>query len=194
MRPRLETALPATRRDPLRRPLHRSIHTLMKTNRGRKRSKRSQRDWLVYDKILGYRLADVTGRYINIAAEERTSYGPLATDEPPIEVWYFGGSAMFGISQHNEHAIPSEIAKLAEHDGISVRTRNFAVPADTNWQETIRLAERLQREPGVRLSSSRTTEQTTQRLHGVTLRRSVFHRHSTASHHASRGRAFQCSI
>lgn len=83
--------------------------------------------------ILGTTLKDFTGTYLNISNGSRVSYSP---HDPEITVWFFGGSTMFGIGQRDNHTIPSEVAKLAEADGIKIRAENLGVTAYVNWQET----------------------------------------------------------
>ena len=96
-----------------------------------------------WDPFLGVRLTDYDGRDVDVRGGRRVSYEPK---DPELTVWYFGGSTMFGVGQRDAHTIPSEIARLAEADGISVRSENFGVSAWVNWQETMRLAELLDSE------------------------------------------------
>jgi len=72
----------------------------------------------------------------------RSAQAPGAIASDAREVWFFGGSAMFGLFQRDSHTIPSEVARLAAADGLRVRVVNRAVPAYTNWQELL-LLERL---------------------------------------------------
>lgn len=90
-----------------------------------------------FDLVLGVRNADAGDSVVD---GRRVTYVP---DRPNVRVWYFGGSTMYGIGQRPAHTIPSEIARLAERDGIRIEGLNFGVPADVNWQETIRFAEAL---------------------------------------------------
>lgn len=99
-----------------------------------------QSEYSLHDYTLGVRLRDYSGRYLNIEDGRRVTYEP---QEPVGTVWFFGGSTGFGIGQRDEHTIPSVLSRLAENDGTPVRILNFAVPGDTNWNETIRLAESL---------------------------------------------------
>ena len=55
-----------------------------------------------------------TGRYVNVEHGVRRSYEPPAGGSGrPRQVYFFGGSAMFGLFQRDEHTIPSEFARLA---------------------------------------------------------------------------------
>ncbi len=93
-----------------------------------------------YDPFLGWTLSDYSGDYVNVENGVRRSYKP-AGGADPVEVYFLGGSAMFGWFQRDGHTIPSEIARLAEADGIPVRVVNYGIPAYTNWQESLRLQE-----------------------------------------------------
>lgn len=98
----------------------------------------------LYDPVLGFRLPDVRGRYFNVIDGFRSSWSP---PEPAFTVWFFGGSTMFGIGQRDEHTIPSEIARLAESDGIAMAPVNFGVPAYVIRQEAILFQQLLTRRP-----------------------------------------------
>ena len=50
---------------------------------------------------------------------------------------------MFGFGQRDEHTIPSEIARLAEADGIRIRSVNFGVESYNGYQETMAFADAL---------------------------------------------------
>jgi lysophospholipase L1-like esterase len=99
----------------------------------------------VWDPLLGSRLPDRTlGRYVNVRDGRRVTYQP---PDPAVTVWYFGGSTMYGLGQRDGHTIPSEVARLAEREGLSIRGLNLGVNADNNWQETLRFAEALEAGP-----------------------------------------------
>jgi lysophospholipase L1-like esterase len=94
---------------------------------------------------VGSSLIDHEGRYVNVSGRVRASYeaAPVAGQEP-LDVWFFGGSTMFGFSaQRDDHTIPSEVVRLAEADGTTVRARNFGAPGYVNFQETVLLAQVL---------------------------------------------------
>ncbi|WP_426574213.1 hypothetical protein [Aquihabitans sp. McL0605] len=92
------------------------------------------------DPVTGWRLLDLRSRYLNITGGRRASLEPA---DPNLTVWYFGGSTMFGSSQRDDHTIPSEIARLAEADGVRVRSENFGVESYNNYQETMAFAAAL---------------------------------------------------
>ncbi|MFN8027584.1 MAG: hypothetical protein U0W40_14865 [Acidimicrobiia bacterium] len=88
----------------------------------------------VRDTYLGYRLDALTRRYTNVVDGARVSYQP-ATSGTPLTVWFFGGSALFGDGQRDDHTIPSEFARIAEEQGIPVEVRNYGRPGVAMWQE-----------------------------------------------------------
>jgi hypothetical protein len=79
--------------------------------------------------------------------------GVRRTDPSPapgadaVDVWFFGGSTMFGFGQRDQHTIPSVVARLAAEDGITVRAVNFGRPAFTAWQELLLFEDELARRP-----------------------------------------------
>jgi lysophospholipase L1-like esterase len=81
--------------------------------------------------------------FFNQTDTERVSYEPpLGEGQDPVRVGFFGGSAMAGIGQRDEHTIPSEFARLAEDAGVPVEVHNFGVAGWVSWQELLYL-ERL---------------------------------------------------
>ena len=86
------------------------------------------------------------GEYINTGHGERASYLPEGAEPSDgLEVWFFGGSTMFGEGQRDEYTIPSQIARLAEQDGIVVRPVNMGHQGQLLWQEMLRLERELGR-------------------------------------------------
>jgi hypothetical protein len=96
-------------------------------------------DGKYYDPYLGWVLADFKSSYVNVKDGIRRSYEPATAGRDPVEIYFLGGSAMFGWFQRDMHTIPSEVARLAEADGIPVRVVNYATPAYVNWQESLKL-------------------------------------------------------
>jgi lysophospholipase L1-like esterase len=89
----------------------------------------AQRD----DDELVFVAGEEDGTYTHVRDLSRRSYVP--EDPPMLDVWFFGGSTLFGIGQRDEHTIPSEIARLAEADGVPIRVQNFGFPSYETWQE-----------------------------------------------------------
>lgn len=76
------------------------------------------------------------GRYINTRAGVRRSYEPDVVGDVP-EVWFFGGSAMWGEGQRDLHTIASAVARIAEADGLPVHVTNRGERAWVIWQEAL---------------------------------------------------------
>jgi hypothetical protein len=95
-------------------------------------------DGKAFDPFLGWRVDDYDGRYVHVSQGIRRSYEPAgAGADDAVEVVLFGGSTMFGAFQRDEHTIPSELARLAEDDGIPLRVVNRGQLAYMNWQEVL---------------------------------------------------------
>lgn len=87
------------------------------------------------------RVADVDGDNITSDGGVRRSHQPGAA--APIEVWFFGGGALWGEGQRDGHTIPSEVARRAEADGRAVRVVNFGQPGYTTWQSALLFEQEL---------------------------------------------------
>ncbi|MEZ5178646.1 MAG: hypothetical protein R2746_10305 [Acidimicrobiales bacterium] len=87
---------------------------------------------------------DTDLRYTHVDGVERRSM-PAVPGAP--EVWFFGGSTLFGVGQRDEHTIPSEVARIAEREGTPVTVHDFGWSAYMAWQE-VGLLRRLVEERG----------------------------------------------
>lgn len=91
-----------------------------------------------YVPFIGPREATVHGRYVSSSEGIRGSYEPAgARRGDAFEVWFFGGSALWGEGQRDRHTIPSEVARLAEADGTPVRVVNYGLRGYTALQEVL---------------------------------------------------------
>ncbi|MBL8774576.1 MAG: hypothetical protein JNK12_01540 [Acidimicrobiales bacterium] len=89
------------------------------------------------------RVADVDGTAIQVDGAVRRSYEPAALGPGTPEVWFLGGAALWGQGQRDEHTIPSEVARLAEAEGRSIRAVNLGQPGYTSWQSALLLEQEL---------------------------------------------------
>lgn len=90
----------------------------------------------VYEPFIGARERPVRGRYIATSDGVRESYQPPGAEgDDALEVWFFGGSTMWGEGQRDEHTIPSEVARIAEAAGTTIRAVNFGERGYTAFQE-----------------------------------------------------------
>lgn len=97
---------------------------------------------IVYTPYTGWSLRDFEGRYVNVENRARASYEPpVPAGVDPVDIWFFGGSTMFGYDAlRDEHTIPSEVARLAEAEGLPVRVRNYGAPGYVNYQSAVLLS------------------------------------------------------
>jgi hypothetical protein len=97
---------------------------------------------IVFTPFVGLSIRDFHSRYVNVDNRVRKSYvAPIQPGQKPLDVWFFGGSTMFGFDlQRDEHTIPSEVVRLAQADGIPIRARNYGSTGYVNYQETLLLA------------------------------------------------------
>lgn len=99
-----------------------------------------------YVPYVGPREVAVHGRYINSVDGVRASYQPPGADGAgAVDVWFFGGSTLWGEGQRDGHTIPSEVARLAEADGVTLRVSNFGVRGYTAFQEFLVFEQALAR-------------------------------------------------
>jgi lysophospholipase L1-like esterase len=101
-----------------------------------------------YVPFLGPRVDAVEGRYITSERGVRRSYEPPgAAGDDAVEVWFFGGSTTWGEGQRDLHTIPSEVARLAEADGVTLRVVNFGERGYTAFQELLLFEQELAARP-----------------------------------------------
>ena len=77
---------------------------------------------------------DFSGAFTTVKDAERRTL-TLPCDCPEREIWWFGGSAAFGLGQRDDHTIASDLVTLAQKDGIKLKVRNLAVPGSTSTEE-----------------------------------------------------------
>jgi lysophospholipase L1-like esterase len=73
--------------------------------------------------------------YIQVRDGVRLSYQQedLPADAPVV--WFFGGSTMWGEGQRDLYTIPSQVARLAEDQGVALRVVNYGQRGWVHWQE-----------------------------------------------------------
>lgn len=105
-----------------------------------------------YVPFLTNKKPDVSYRYFNIEDGVRRSYEPPGLDDDAPTLWFFGGSIAWGEGQRDLHTIPSEVARLAERDGIPLRVRNFGVQSFVSWQAVLQFEQALAHRPAPELA------------------------------------------
>ncbi len=82
-----------------------------------------------------------TGRYINVDSGGYRATVQANTASPTREVWFFGGSTMWGTWQRDSMTVPSQVARALAVRGITdVAIRNFGETGYVSTQEYIRLS------------------------------------------------------
>ena len=90
-----------------------------------------------YTPFLYVRQNDSDFPYINETDGVRLSYEqPDLPADAPV-VWFFGGSTMWGEGQRDLYTIPSQVARLAEDQGVAMRVVNYGQRGWAHWQEML---------------------------------------------------------
>lgn len=97
-------------------------------------------------------MADTAAPGITVSGGVRRSYQSDPAGEVP-EVWLFGGSAMWGEGQRDQHTIASELVRLAEADGLDIRVMNLGAPGFGSWQEALLFERTLAHRPAPLLAA-----------------------------------------
>ena len=85
-----------------------------------------------------YRLLDVRTRHVNIRDGDRVTWTPPPCSCERLTVWFYGGSAAFGLEQRDEHTIASELARVAADNGITLDVVNRGIPGQLHWRNALR--------------------------------------------------------
>ena len=64
-------------------------------------------------------------------------------DGERAEVWFFGGSSLYGSGQSDTATIPSVLVALLDDAGLPINATNFGHPAYANWQQVQLLSHEL---------------------------------------------------
>lgn len=89
-----------------------------------------------YVPFLYSRLVDTATPHVHSQGGVRRSYQSAADGDLP-DVWLFGGSHLWGEGQRDDHTIPSELARIAQEDGLDIRVVNRGAPGYSSWQEAL---------------------------------------------------------
>lgn len=93
---------------------------------------------------IDYFLADCDRPTVHIKDRMRRTLTTADADDPTaVNVWFFGGSTMYGWGVRDEDTLPSRFVEFAHSRGIPVKVSNFGLPAYVAWQETQVFEEKL---------------------------------------------------
>ena len=102
-------------------------------------------DEKAYAQYVVWKHRPYTGELLNVDEEGNRVTQFNSADEGALEIWMFGGSALFGIGASDGETIPSHMAKLANQDlGVALRVRNFGQEGYVSTQEVVALMRELQ--------------------------------------------------
>ena len=94
-----------------------------------------------WDPFSMLRINDVETQTVTVRDGVRRSWKPPAqAGRPPLKIWLYGGSTVFGLGQRDEHTIASELARIAWEDGVALDIDNRGVPGWLHWQDANRFA------------------------------------------------------
>lgn len=100
-----------------------------------------QSNRFIYEPWIEFRNVDFAGKYVNIQQSVRRSVPDIAgTEGDTVDIYFFGGSTMFGFNVSDAETIPSQVARLAgENDttGRVIRVTNFGTPTYYSAQELV---------------------------------------------------------
>ena len=98
----------------------------------------------IVSQYTGTELHDVTSKYLKVKNGLRASWSPPAGKcRSPIRVWFFGGSAPWGVGARDDFTPTSELIKAAYRDHVALDVSNMAVPGDVEWIQERRLERAL---------------------------------------------------
>jgi hypothetical protein len=97
----------------------------------------------VQDSWVEFRNMDFNGTYMHMYGPNRVTqpdayFNPLSKDT--LDIYFFGGSTMFGFNVLDYETIPSQFVQLYKEkypDGKSIRVHNYGTPTYYSYQELI---------------------------------------------------------
>lgn len=84
--------------------------------------------------------ADVRSEFLNVSDGRRATWTPPPCRCHRLSVWVYGGSTTFGLGQRDDHTIPSELARIAAREGITLDVSNRGFAGATHWMAAQRFA------------------------------------------------------
>ena len=98
-----------------------------------------------YEPWVEFKNVDYAGKFVNIQRAFRKTipdayFNPQSKDT--IDIYFFGGSTIFGFNLSDEETIPSQFVKLYQQknpNGKSIRVKNFGTPTYYSFQELMLL-------------------------------------------------------
>lgn len=101
----------------------------------------------MHESWVEYRMMNFDGRYMNMSGLMRRS-DPEAffnsTSDDTLDIYFFGGSTMFGFNVLDNETIPSQFVELYKKKypgGRSIRVSNYGIPTYYSYQELVMLSD-----------------------------------------------------
>jgi hypothetical protein len=102
-----------------------------------------QSNRFVQDSWVEFRNMDFNGAYMHMSGSTRRTqpdsfYNPASDDT--LDIYFFGGSTMFGFNVLDHETIPSQFVQLYKEkfpNGKSIRVHNYGTPTYYSYQELI---------------------------------------------------------
>lgn len=87
------------------------------------------------DPVTFFRLPDYRSSWVNETSGSRRTWRPPPCRCQRLTVWWYGGSAAWGMYQRDDFTLPSQVARLAWSRGVALDIDNRAVPGFVINQE-----------------------------------------------------------
>ena len=102
-------------------------------------------NYYIYYPWIGFSYGNIRGKYVNASDKSRkTVPEQSAPGNDPFEVWFLGGSSMFGYNLTDSETIPSAFVRTYQnHGGPPIKATNYGTPNYFSYQELIFLADNL---------------------------------------------------
>ena len=103
---------------------------------------------LRWESYVNWRRLPFAGKHINIDDRglRRTWQPPAAEGKPPLKIFFFGASAVWGTGVRDDHTIPSELGRYLYESGVPADVSNFGETGWVSTQSVIALLRELQRD------------------------------------------------
>lgn len=97
-----------------------------------------------------YKSVDINGKYVNVSQFVRKSVPEFskASSDSAINIYFFGGSTLFGVHAADNETIPAYFAALCKEKGIqkNIHVVNYGIPTYFSYQEFMLFFQLLQQD------------------------------------------------
>jgi len=131
-------------------PLDDKAHNLVRPDSSKEVNRRIAEEAMesnrfIQESWIEFRNMDYNGRYMHMSGVNRRSSpdGFYNNTDDTLDIYFFGGSTMFGFNVMDNETIPSQFAELYKQkypNGKSIRVLNFGTPTYYSYQELMLLS------------------------------------------------------